>query len=80
MKRHEVLTRDGFMVAVPHRIWRTWRRDDRRVIAVNPVEWWTRRRTDATYDADAMLEQLSGDGCVCGEINIRHCPVHGQDE
>lgn len=26
------------------------------------------------------LEGASGVSCVCGEINTRHWPVHGQDE
>jgi len=27
-----------------------------------------------------QLELVPPDGCVCAEINTRHCPVHGQQK
>ncbi len=56
-----------------------WNHDWRLIVASVAI-WTIFPLISKQIDDEAALDESWGEACVCGEINSRHCPVHGQDE
>lgn len=57
MRRYEVSTPAGYLVAVPRRVWMAWPSGHRRAVNKSPLAWLRERALEKTFDADALKRE-----------------------